>query len=314
MLEKQVQILSSVLGTYIPKGTEYLFFCPFCKHHKPKLSVNFQKNAYKCWVCDTRGRSLWRLIRTFGDSSQKNDWVTHVAGKIDLADHDLSHIFQKKQEEPPQRIDLPAEFVSLCNKNIPLQSRNALVYLRSRGISKEDIIRWKMGYCSQGDYKSRIVIPSFDSEGYVNYFIARNFTKYGMRYLNPDVGRDIIFNELNIDWYDDIVLVEGVFDAIRIGQNAIPVLGSTLREDSHLFQKLVMNDCKVYTAFDSDAKNKELRVIKALLRYNIEVSRIDTAGYEDVATMPRAVFRGRKQKATAFSDENSLLVDLINTI
>ena len=282
MLEKQVQILSSVLGTYIPKGTEYLFFCPFCKHHKPKLSVN--------------------------------DWVTHVAGKIDLADHDLSHIFQKKQEEPPQRIDLPAEFVSLCNKNIPLQSRNALVYLRSRGISKEDIIRWKMGYCSQGDYKSRIVIPSFDAEGYANYFIARNFTKYGMRYLNPDVGRDIVFNELNIDWYDDIVLVEGVFDAIRIGQNAIPVLGSTLREDSHLFQKLVMNDCKVYTAFDSDAKNKELRVIKALLRYNIEVSRIDTAGYEDVATMPRAVFRGRKQKATAFSDENSLLVDLINTI
>jgi hypothetical protein len=135
-----------------------------------------------------------------------------------------------------------------------------------------------------------------------------------MRYLNPDVGRDIVFNELNIDWYDDIILVEGVFDAIRIGQNAIPVLGSTLREDSHLFQKLVMNDCKVYTAFDSDAKNKELRVIKALLRYNIEVSRIDTAGYEDVATMPRAVFRGRKQKATAFSDENSLLVDLINTI
>ena len=75
-----------------------------------------------------------------------------------------------------------------------------------------------------------------------------------------------------------------------------------------------MNDCKVYTAFDPDAKNKELRVIKALLRYNIEVSRIDTAGYEDVATMPRAVFRGRKQKATTFSDENSLLVDLINTI
>ena len=314
MVEKQLRIMSDVLGAYVPRGSEYLYFCPFCKHHKPKLSVNFSKNAFKCWVCDTRGRSLWRLIRKFGDQAQKHEWVTHVAGKIDLADHDLSQIFQKKQEEPPQRIDLPPEFVPLCNKNIPMQSRNALVYLRNRGVTKEDVIQWKMGYSSQGKFKDRVIIPSFDAEGYVNYFVARNVTKYGMRYLNPDVGRDIVFNELNVDWYSDIVLVEGVFDAIRIGQNAIPVLGSTLREDSRLFQKLVLNDCKVYTAFDTDAKKKEMRVIKALLRYNIEVFRIDTVGFEDVATMPRSVFRGRKRKATAFNDASSLLVDLINTI
>ena len=40
----------------------------------------------------------------------------------------------------------------------------------------------------------------FDMDGYVNYFIARSFSNHWMWYKNPNASRDIIFNELNIDW------------------------------------------------------------------------------------------------------------------
>ena len=72
-----------------------------------------------------------------------------------------------------------------------------------------------------------------------------------MKYKNPKVSKDIIFNGLNVDWDSDIVLVEGVFHAMKC-RNAIPLLGSTLRENSILFQKICERKPNVYLALDDD--------------------------------------------------------------
>jgi len=82
------------------------------------------------------------------------------------------------------------------------------------------------------------------------------------------------------------VLVEGVFDAIVAG-NAVPILGSTLRADSKLIKKIVYHDTPVYLAFDEDAQKKENQVIRMLIKYDIELYKIDTTGYEDVGSMSR---------------------------
>ena len=57
-----------------------------------------------------------------------------------------------------------------------------------------------------------------------------------MKYLNPPVSKNVVFNELYVDWDEAVVIVEGVFDAITVGQNGIPILGSSLREESKLFK------------------------------------------------------------------------------
>jgi DNA primase len=170
-----------------------------------------------------------------------------------------------------------------------------------------------MGYCFDGLYRGRVVIPSFDDDGDSNYFIARSYTKDSYKYKNPPASKDIVFNELFIDWNDDLVLVEGVFDAIRAG-NAVPILGSTLRSDSRLLRKIVFNDTPVYMALDPDAADKERRIIETLLRYDVELYKIDVAGYEDVAEMPREVFLQRKKNAAFIDRDNYLLLNLLSAV
>ena len=102
-----------------------------------------------------------------------------------------------------------------------------------------------------------------EASGYPNYFIARSYVGHGMKYKNPRSSKNVVFNDLFTNWNDDLVIVEGVFDAINAG-NAVPILGSTLRTDSDLLRKIVRNDTPCYIALDPDAADKERRIIQTL--------------------------------------------------
>ena len=212
-----------------------------------------------------------------------------------------------------QKIELPEEFVSLANKDLPLSANRPLRYLKDRGLTKQDIIRWKIGFCYDGEYGSRIVIPSFGSSGYPNYFVARTYCESRLKYKNPPASKNIVFNDLFINWNTDLTIVEGVFDAIVAG-NAVPILGSTLRTDSDLLKKIVRHDTPCYIALDPDAAAKERRIIQTLLRYDVELYKIDVSGYDDVGSMSREVFKERKQNATIIDRDNYLLLDLLSAV
>jgi DNA primase len=305
------KILNEALGRGYEHGSEILFQCPKCNHHKSKLSVNIVKNVFKCWICDYRGRSIRRLIRSFGSYTQLQKW-DGIFGRQDLERFD-DLFAERSVERNDQTVDLPEEFVSLCHDNIPKTGLYARNYLKSRGITKQDIVKWKIGYCFSGEYRNRIVIPSFTDDGNVSYFIARSYNGDTYKYKNPRVSKNIVFNELFINWNEDLVLVEGVFDAINAG-NSVPILGSTLRTDSSLIKKIVYNDTPVYVALDPDAAEKERKVIKTLLKYDVELYKIDVSGYEDVGSMPKDIFEERKQNATFIDRDNYLLLDLLSAV
>ena len=294
MLADKVKIISDILGRARKQGTEYLYTCPYCNHHKKKFSVNYDINVYKCWICDHRGRDLRRVVRRFGSFTQLKEW-DKISGVVDFANVEFDLFAEDEPVEQIQRISLPKEFKTLTGK-INTVDNIALSYLKNRGINQFDILRYKIGYCSEGDFEGRIIIPSFDIDGYVNYFIARSYTNHWMRYKNPDASRNIIFNELNIDWDSDVVLVEGVFDAIFAG-NAVALLGSTLREESKLFQHIIKNDSSVFIALDPDAEQKAMKIARTLLDYDIEVWKIDIPEGQDVASIGSEKFEELKQSA-----------------
>jgi DNA primase len=304
------KIISDVLGDSYQSGSERLFYCPYCKHHKRKLSVNVEKNVYKCWVCDTNGRNLRRIVRRFGSHTQLAEW-DKLTQQVDISN--FNNIFTEHVEEPKQTVDLPADFRSLANKDMPFSALKALKYLKQRGVTEKEILKWKIGYCDSGPFSGRIVVPSFNNEGYANYYIARAYDSSWPRYKNPPVSRDIVFNELYLDWDKDIVVVEGVFDAIVAG-NAVPLLGSTIRENSLLFQKIVEKDAAVFLALDDDAAKKENRIIKLFLKYGIELYKIDTSDYEDVGAMPKDVFLDRKENASFINQEDYLLTAMLSML
>ena len=304
---RKTAIIREVFGDCYGSGSEMLFHCPKCEHHKRKLSINVEKDAWKCWVCDWSGRNLTKIVRRYGDLYNKKKW-SELVNKVELASFE-EKMFAEVEPEPEQRVELPKEFQSLANKSVPRSAGPPLRYLRGRGIKKDDIIRWKIGYCDSGDFSKRIIIPSFSLNGHSNYFIARSYDGHWKRYLNPKASRNIVFNHLFLDFEDDLTIVEGAFDAIVAGPNAVPLLGSTLRESSKLLQEIVKNDTTVYMALDPDARKKEDKIMTLLLNYGIEVYKVSLNEYNDVGEMSQEIFRRRKEKSPLVKDKIYLLTE-----
>ena len=301
---EKLSLLEKILGEHYSTGTEILFYCPECDHHKKKLSINLDKDKFKCWICDYSGRSIRRLVRRHGDYKQLQKWNS-LTGRVEIETFE-SIFMEPVPEEPKVRLDLPEDFISLTGENHSALATKPLNYLHSRGVTREDILRWKIGYSLSGKYGGRLVFPSFSDAGELNYFVARSYLSTTRKYLNPQASKDMIFNHLYVDWDSDVVLVEGIFDAIRAGQNAVPILGSTLNEDSNLFQEIVKNDAAVYIALDPDAEKKSLRLMAKLLEYGIDVKKVDIFPYSDLAEMSREEFNTRKVAATPFTKDDFL--------
>jgi DNA primase len=262
-------------------------------------------------VCDTRGKNIYRVVRRFGTNHDKSQW-REFTSEIDF--DQLEDLFAEKIEDK-QILEMPEEFISLANRDMPPTGFAAMNYLRQRGITKQDIVWWKMGYCSKGEYEGRIIIPSFDDEGDLSYFVSRSYDRsYYPKYKNPPASRNIIFNDLFVDWSSDIILVEGIFDAINAGRNAVPILGSTLNQNSVLLRKIVKEDAGVYVALDPDATKKELEIIKTLLDFDIEVWKVNIGDNEDVGSMKKEQFQKCLENATLITPDNYLLLTLAMSV
>jgi len=268
-----------------------------------KMSVNVSNNVWKCWICDRSGRNIGTIIRKFGTIDDKVAW-SKFENRVETTEFDT--LFAEKEEEIAPKVDLPKEFQSLTGANRSSGALSAKLYLRNRGIGKPDILKWKIGYASSGEYEGRIMIPSFAPDGSLSYFVARSYGKAWPRYKTPHTSRNIVFNDLYVDWEEDVIIVEGVFDAIKAG-NAIPLLGSTLRKKSKLFQKIAATKKEIYLALDPDAKKKTDSITNLFSRFGVDVYQIDVSGYEDVGEMTKAEFKKRKKEASILETDDYLL-------
>jgi DNA primase len=244
---KIITILDSALGVGSSlKGNEQAHHCPFCNHHKKKLQVNLDTQRWHCWVCDSKGRSISSLLRKLNVDLRDISVVKDVYG--DEPEYD-------SKEEYVAKLQLPKEFKQLYfkPKGINPSYNQALHYLNKRGITKADIVKYNIGYCDGGLYGGRVIIPSYDDNGDLNYFVARSFYEDDkMKYKNPPVSRDVIVFENMINWNEPITLVEGVFDSFSVKRNVIPLLGKFLL--SKLKNKIMEKGVKDVTIMlDSDA-------------------------------------------------------------
>ena len=135
-----------------------------------------------------------------------------------------------------------------------------------------------MGFCSSGGYSNRVIIPSYDEAARLNYFLARDiFPNSKFKYKNPPMSKDMIGFEMYINWNEPIVLCEGVFDAIAIRNNAIPLLGKFLSKT--LLKKLAgKKPRKVYVALDTDAKKDSIKLVKFLMDSGINTYLLEMNG------------------------------------
>jgi DNA primase len=267
-----IALVNSVLGTgkQTARGN-YAYHCPFCNHHKPKLEVNMTENTkgenpWHCWACDKKGRKIVQVFKQISAPPEKMAELRAI----------VKYIGPETQVDVTEAVKLPKEFKPLTNiQQSNIIGRHALVYLKSRNITEEDILKYNIGYCESGPYKNMVIIPSYDANGNLNYFTGRSFEKDAkVKYRNPSVSRDIIPFELFINWDIPFILCEGPFDAIAIKRNVIPLLGKNIQ--SKLMKKIVMSSVdRIYIALDKDAQKQALSFCEQLMNEGKEVYLVD---------------------------------------
>jgi len=274
MEDRLLTLLESVIGvSKKTSGNNYAFYSPFVDHYKPKLEINIKLNAegnnpWHCWISDEKGKTINSLFRKLKVS--KDVWDEH------------NSIFSKKYkyqttpttEQVDTVVTLPAEYQPLWKSTTSVYRKHALNYLDKRGVSPSDIVKYNIGFCEEGVYKNKIIVPSYDSSGRLNYFVGRSFYESAYKHKNPDASKDVVGFEMLVNWDLPIVICEGVFDAIAIRMNAIPLFGKS--PQSELLKQILSKGVKkIYIALDSDAFTNALRFAQNLMNEGIDVHIIE---------------------------------------
>jgi len=267
---KLLQLLESVLGKgKSTSGNNVAFFSPFTSHYKPKLEIDINttsdgQNAWHCWISDKKGRSITSLFKQLNLGKQYFEQLSKIIKSSKYKNFDT----EVKQIEV---ISLPEEYNPLWkHKNTP-DFRNAISYLKRRGVTIFDILKYRIGYCERGEYSGKIIIPSYDCDGQLNYFVSRAYYKADKyKHKNPKISKDIIGFDLTINWAEPIVLCEGAFDAIAIKRNAIPLFGKIIQPQ--LQKKIIEKRVKeIYICLDADAIRNALSIAKRFMGEGLNV-------------------------------------------
>ena len=265
-----VDILSSFLGEHRKHNEDtgqIAFDCPACSADKGlpegdgkgNLEVNYERGMFKCWACQETNNMhgpVTKLLKKYGTPKNLRDYL--------LVKPDSEQFLGKEKKKII--LTLPESYKKLAKCNgTEYKYQQAISYLRQRGITDEIIEKYEIGFTNRGKFFNRIIIPSYDSDGELNYFIARwfpnEYTK--LKYLNPEVEKqEIIFNEGKVNWDATIYLVEGATDHI-VTPNSIPLLGKFI---SPILLELLQEKAKAYVVvvLDDDAYEDAKRLYHEL--------------------------------------------------
>jgi len=272
-----LHLLEQVLGKgKKTSGNNYSFFSPFVSHYKPKLEIDLSvnsknKNFWHCWISNEKGRTIQSLFKRIRVDRQHYETLNRILKTKAL--HTWNHTDEKEEELrlPPEFIRL-TDFGSIKDITTGMQIRQAVSYLKSRGILPTDIFRYNIGYCPSGIYGGRIIVPSYDENFNLNFFVSRTiFEDVNAKYKNPPVSKDVVGFESFINWNEPITLVEGVFDAITARFNAIPLFGKIVQP---LLKEriLIRKPPKVIVALDNDATKDAIKICEWLVSNGIRTS------------------------------------------
>lgn len=277
-------------------------------YNKRKLAIRTDNFLLHCWSCGYKSRNLADLIKRF-HPGYFTEYLTRFVGTQQL---------KLTSNSKPVEVEfkLPTGFhlmaLPVKDENMVITYRSAYSYiakrfgLETKNLDPSHLWYWKFGISLEDRaFVNRVIMPSFNIDGELNYFTGRAFTDVNPKYLNPNIQReDVIFNEINLNWKEPLTIVEGPFDLIKCNQNATCLLGSDLTTEYKLFLMLVKHKTPVILALDPDAKDKALKIADLLSEFDVPVSLLDIPHpYKDVGELSQTQFNSLLETATPFSKD-----------
>lgn len=264
------------------------FNCPACAEDncvpegdgKFNLEINLIRGKFRCWACEhINGMSgkLSNLIKRYGNSDLLARYREEVNNIKQSKQYEMFFVENNLMFEEDEEfiVALPEKVYDFLfdgnNKEL-----KALEYLNSRGITKNMIIKYNLKYtdfyCPNPHFRNRIIIPSYDKFGILNYYTGRDYTgKSQRKYYNFENSerKTLIFNEKFINWDGDVVLLEGPTDHLVV-PNSIPLLGKVINQDFYLFQCIMTKSTqKIIVFLDNDATADALELCRRLSCFDL---------------------------------------------
>ena len=280
MFEEIKETIDKIIGEPRKETSDWLEYnCPYCAienngepDNKFNLALNLYGNKHKqffhCWKCGESGK-ISKLIKTFGDSSDLKEYFNSIKNIREQLLYRSDNFENLDILLLDVDLELPSGYRKI--KNTDKYAVEVIEYLKERNIDEKFIEKYNIGYVPYWDdnknMRSRVIIPSYDEFGELNYYIARDYTKKRKyrKYNNPEIPKtNFVFNECLINWYEDVTLVEGVFDHMVI-PNSIPLLGKSLKREDMVYRTLIQKAKQnVNILLDDDAVKDALKIYKLL--------------------------------------------------
>lgn len=238
-------------------GEELMFFCPSCNHYKRKLNINTNYGYYHCWVCNFSGKSYKSLLSKIKAPSEFYEVLCNIK------------VSKTQNHNEVKKLFLPYEFKPLYKPSSEVAYKHAVSYCMGRGLTVYDMVRYNIGYCTEGQFQNRVVVPSYNSMGELNFYCGRDYHNSKIKYRLCESTKNIVGFEMMSDFSKPITLVEGVFDAFSVKYNAVPLFGKTL--SSKLKIKLMtQKPPRVNVLLDNDAIKSSLDICTFLIQNQID--------------------------------------------
>ena len=307
-------------------GKNASVICPYCKEEnkkqgkqtvKQKLAIRTDDFRHHCWVCGEKGRNLLPILRRFYPHAV-NEFRLRFYRETDGGFGDSKDSTIKPKEE----LRLPDGFLLLAEntENPHPQVQEALGYLESRGITYRDLWYYKFGVAPNDiNQQRRIIVPSFDEKGNLNYYTGRSFYPNSKRkYIDCDENEEpiyskqnIVFNESKICWQNELAITEGPFDLVKCDDNVTCILGSNFSQDSLLYSKIMYHGTPILLALDNDMMHKTNKLGRMFTYCNIPTRILSIPKqYKDVGEMSKKEFLLAKKNARFWTPEWSLLAKI----
>jgi len=208
------------------RSGEFRGTCPFCENSsRNPFCVNVDSGLYYCHHCPERGGPIQLISNILKVGYDKAlDYLTdHYSAFEEDTDDDFA-------EPVVTKITLPDEFYRLADSHDSLSAKPYLNYVRERGLDDATIARFGIGYCDSGFYSGRVIVP-VTHLGQVVSFIARAIgTTAKGKILTPPGNEqsNYCFNLDNIWGTKEVLVVEGVFDAMVLPELAVATFGKKI--------------------------------------------------------------------------------------
>lgn len=184
-----------VIGEYVTltrRGRNHFGLCPFHEEKTPSFSVAQDKQMYHCFGCG-KGGNVFNFIMEIENISYI-EAVQYLAKRINYSLHNITASRQQYSKESLQIFSAYDWLVKYYHHLLKYsdQGKEALIYMKERGIAEETIERFQLGY---SPIDSQLTVQFLQQKDFSLPFLVKNRIlnmTHDENYLDPFRGR-IIF-------------------------------------------------------------------------------------------------------------------------